>query len=74
VRLYHVLKESGVSSPVERDVFERHLALVRVDAKGDHFESTGQDKKVIDAHDSTFAMPEGSAFGRRPIPLRTTTI
>jgi hypothetical protein len=55
VRLYHVVKGNrqqfaGWSGKVTSGTWH----ALRVDAKGDHFEVYWDEKKVIDAHDSTF--------------------
>ena len=58
VRLYHVVKGTrlqfaGWNGKVSSGVWHS----LRVDAKGDHFEVYWDEKKVIDAHDSTFSEP-----------------
>jgi hypothetical protein len=56
VRLYHVVRGqrvqfAGWNGPVASSVWHE----LRVEAKGDHFQVTWDQKKVIDARDGTFA-------------------
>jgi hypothetical protein len=58
VRLYHVVKGdrrqfAGWNGKVSSGAWHS----LRVDAKGDHFEVYWDDKKVMDAHDTTFSEP-----------------
>jgi hypothetical protein len=58
VRLYHVLKgDRQQFAGWNGSVSTGHWHSLRVNAKGDYFEVYWEDKKVINAHDSTFSEP-----------------
>jgi hypothetical protein len=62
VRLYHVKNGSRQQfAGWNGTVSTGHWHSLRVEAKGDHFEVYWEDKKIIDAHDSTF--PDAGKIG-----------